>query len=179
MPATRPTNADPKPKHDEDTNIIDHSGTPFSIHFDKLVIAVGAYSQSDYLRSFFFSFLNGWNLPAAFNVPGVKEHAHFLKDVKDARRIRGRILECPWISPNYHKSSNASAGFEQANQPFLTDIERRHLLNFCVVGMVLYLGDRTRMLIQALRWWSNGCWIFGWIIRPSPLRHCQTLSGTC
>ena len=34
-----------------------------------------------------------------------------------------------------HISSNASAGFEQANQPFLTDIERRHLLNFCVVGM--------------------------------------------
>ncbi|KAF8803351.1 FAD/NAD(P)-binding domain-containing protein [Phlegmacium glaucopus] len=99
MPATRPTNADPKPKHDGDTNVIDHSGIPFSIHFDKLVIAVGAYSQT-------------------FDVPGVKEHAHFLKDVKDARRIRGRILEC----------------FEQANQPFLTDIERRHLLNFCVVG---------------------------------------------
>ena len=36
-----------------------------------------------------------------------------------------------------HTSSNASIGFEQANQPFLTDIERRHLLNFCVVGMSL------------------------------------------
>ena len=44
--------------------------------------------------------------------------------------------------------SNAPAGFEQANQPFLTDIERRHLLNFCVVGMMtLYLVDRMRMLI--------------------------------
>ena len=31
---------------------------------------------------------------AAFNVPGVKEHAHFLKDVGDARKIRARILEC-------------------------------------------------------------------------------------
>lgn len=30
----------------------------------------------------------------AFNVPGVKEHAHFLKDVKDARMIRSRMLEC-------------------------------------------------------------------------------------
>ena len=58
MPATRPTNADPKPRHDEDTNVIDQSGVPFSMHFDRLVIAVGAYSQSDYLidRVFFFSF---------------------------------------------------------------------------------------------------------------------------
>ena len=31
---------------------------------------------------------------SAFNIPGVKEHAHFLKDVKDARKIRSRILEC-------------------------------------------------------------------------------------
>ncbi|TFK29454.1 FAD/NAD(P)-binding domain-containing protein [Coprinopsis marcescibilis] len=71
----------------------------FSIPYDKLVIAVGAYSQT-------------------FDVPGVKEHAHFLKDARDARRIRSRILEC----------------FEQANQPFLSDIERRNLLNFCIVG---------------------------------------------
>jgi NADH dehydrogenase FAD-containing subunit len=93
MPATRPTNADPKPKHNDDANVIDQSGTPFSVHFDKLVIAVGAYSQSDYLTSFSFSIAE--SLAAAFDVPGVKEHAHFLKDVKDARRIRSRILECP------------------------------------------------------------------------------------
>jgi len=30
----------------------------------------------------------------AFNVPGVKEHAYFLKDVRDARAIRTRIIEC-------------------------------------------------------------------------------------
>ena len=30
----------------------------------------------------------------AFGIPGVKQHAHFLKDVKDARAIRNRILEC-------------------------------------------------------------------------------------
>ena len=54
MPATRPTNADPKPKHD-DTNVVDQSGTPFNVHFDKLVIAVGAYSQSDYLTKIVFS----------------------------------------------------------------------------------------------------------------------------
>lgn len=97
MPATRPATAEPR--EEEDATTQEHYGTPFTLHFDKLVIAVGAYSQT-------------------FNIPGVKEHAHFLKDVKDARRIRGRILEC----------------FEQANQPTMSDIERRNLLNFCVVG---------------------------------------------
>ncbi|KAL0576116.1 hypothetical protein V5O48_005863 [Marasmius crinis-equi] len=71
----------------------------FNMKYDKLVIAVGAYSQT-------------------FGIPGVKEHAHFLKDVKDARAIRSRILEC----------------FEQASQPFMSDVERRKLLHFCVVG---------------------------------------------
>ncbi|THV05715.1 FAD/NAD(P)-binding domain-containing protein [Dendrothele bispora CBS 962.96] len=74
-------------------------GPSFTVRYDKLVIAVGAYSQT-------------------FNIPGVKEHAHFLKDVRDARAIRSRIYEC----------------FEQANQPVLSDIQRRNLLNFCVVG---------------------------------------------
>ncbi|KAF9564049.1 FAD/NAD(P)-binding domain-containing protein [Agrocybe pediades] len=95
-PATRPFDA-------ESTGNLDvlpsNPGPPFTLHYDKLIVAVGAYSQT-------------------FNVPGVKEHAHFLKDVKDARKIRGRILEC----------------FEQANQPFMSDIQRRNLLNFCIVG---------------------------------------------
>ncbi|KAK7053379.1 hypothetical protein VNI00_004005 [Paramarasmius palmivorus] len=75
------------------------TGQSFTMKYDKLVIAVGAYSQT-------------------FGIPGVKEHAHFLKDVKDARAIRSRILEC----------------FEQANQPVMSDIERRNILNFCIVG---------------------------------------------
>lgn len=36
------------------------------------------------------------------------------------------------IHPQY--SSWESAGFEQANQPTLSDVERRGLLNFCIVG---------------------------------------------
>jgi NADH dehydrogenase FAD-containing subunit len=96
MPATRPHDAEST----GDTDIVPHHPqTPFTLHYDKLIIAVGAYSQT-------------------FGIPGVKEHAHFLKDVKDARKIRGRILEC----------------FEQASQPLLSDQERRNLLNFCVVG---------------------------------------------
>ncbi|KAG1742979.1 FAD/NAD(P)-binding domain-containing protein [Suillus occidentalis] len=75
------------------------TGNAFNLRYDKLVIAVGAYSQT-------------------FNVPGVKEHAHFLKNVRDARAIRTRIIDC----------------FEQANQPVLSDVQRRNLLNFCIVG---------------------------------------------
>ncbi|KAK4051704.1 hypothetical protein OIO90_004654 [Microbotryomycetes sp. JL221] len=72
---------------------------PFTLQYDKLVIAVGAYSQT-------------------FGTPGVKEYAHFLKDVKDSRRIRSRILEC----------------FELAAQPTLTDEQRIALLSFRIVG---------------------------------------------
>ncbi|KAJ3035415.1 hypothetical protein HDV00_004013 [Rhizophlyctis rosea] len=47
----------------------------FKVGFDKLVIAVGAYSNT-------------------FGVPGVAEHGFFLKEVDHARRVRARILEC-------------------------------------------------------------------------------------
>ncbi|KAF7439955.1 hypothetical protein PC9H_000292 [Pleurotus ostreatus] len=101
MPATPPLSFETRsaPKADATTTQFPGTGTPFTLTYDKLVIAVGAYSQT-------------------FDVPGVKEHAHFLKDVKDARAIRTRILEC----------------FEQANQPTISDVERRKLLNFCIVG---------------------------------------------
>ncbi|PBP16107.1 hypothetical protein BUE80_DR013143, partial [Diplocarpon rosae] len=50
-------------------------GKIFELNYDKLVIAVGCYSQT-------------------FNTAGVRENAFFLKDVGDARKIRKRILEC-------------------------------------------------------------------------------------
>lgn len=50
-------------------------GKVFELNYDKLVVAVGCYSQT-------------------FNTAGVKENAFFLKDVVDARKIRKRILEC-------------------------------------------------------------------------------------
>ena len=96
MPATRPPNAEPT----GDGTVVKHhnpNGEPFHIRYDKLVVAVGAYSQSTSLI-----LGNGakrlLTLCAAFNIPGVKEHAHFLKDVRDARRIRSRILECECLS---------------------------------------------------------------------------------
>lgn len=47
----------------------------FSIDYDKLVISVGAYSNT-------------------FGIPGVKEYGCFLKEVNDARRIRTKLLDC-------------------------------------------------------------------------------------
>ncbi|RXW23234.1 hypothetical protein EST38_g2629 [Candolleomyces aberdarensis] len=68
MPATRPLHTEPASGDHSHSHPIPNE--PFSVRYDKLVIAVGAYSQS----------------------------------------------------------------FEQANQPFLSDIQRRNLLNFCIVG---------------------------------------------
>ncbi len=93
MPATPPLSFEKTsaPESDAATPRFPGTGTPFTLTYDKLVIAVGAYSQSK-LRHDAASSPD--NLSSAFNVPGVKEHAHFLKDVKDARAIRTRILEC-------------------------------------------------------------------------------------
>jgi NADH dehydrogenase FAD-containing subunit len=74
-------------------------GKIFDLAYDKLVITVGCYSQT-------------------FGTPGIKEHALFLKDVADARKIRNRILAC----------------FEAAALPTTTDELRKVLLNFAVVG---------------------------------------------
>ena len=49
-------------------------GKEFEVAYDKLVLAVGCYSQT-------------------FGIEGVKEHACFLRDVGDARAIRLRILQ--------------------------------------------------------------------------------------
>ena len=71
----------------------------FSVGYDKLVIACGAMSNT-------------------FNTPGVLEHAHFLKDIHDARRIRYRLMEC----------------FEKASQPGVSEEKKLQLLHFVTVG---------------------------------------------
>ncbi|GAP86505.2 putative pyridine nucleotide-disulfide [Rosellinia necatrix] len=74
-------------------------GPMFDVPYDKLVVAVGAYAQT-------------------FGIEGVREHAHFLRDVGDARRIRTRVLRC----------------FERASLPTTTEAGRCALLHFAVVG---------------------------------------------
>jgi len=71
----------------------------FNMAYDKLVVAVGAENNT-------------------FNTPGVQQHAHFLKEISDARRIRSAITDA----------------FESAANPGQSDEERRRLLNFVVVG---------------------------------------------
>jgi len=71
----------------------------FMLHYDQLVIAVGAWNNT-------------------FNTPGVTEHAFFLKEVADARRIRERII----------------ASLERADTPDIDPAERARLLRFAVVG---------------------------------------------
>ena len=74
-------------------------GKMFDMSWDKLVVAVGCYSQT-------------------FDTKGVREHAYFLKDVGDARKIRNRLLSC----------------FEMASLPTTSEEMKRMLLNFAVVG---------------------------------------------
>lgn len=74
-------------------------GKVFRMGYDTLVVAVGCYSQT-------------------FGTPGVREHAYFLKDVGDARKIRNRLLSC----------------FETAALPTTSEAMKRQLLNFAVVG---------------------------------------------
>ena len=81
----------------------DAKGDLIDIPYDKLVIACGAYSQT-------------------FGIEGVREHAHFLRDIGDARRIRLRVLSL----------------FEQCSYPrgsdHLSDADKRQLLHFAIVG---------------------------------------------
>ncbi|KAI4868942.1 FAD/NAD(P)-binding domain-containing protein [Hypoxylon rubiginosum] len=74
-------------------------GSMFDVEYDKLVIAVGSYSQT-------------------FGIEGVREHANFLRDIGDARKIRMKVLQ----------------SFEKASLPITTDEERKKLLHFAIVG---------------------------------------------
>ncbi|KAI1469190.1 FAD/NAD(P)-binding domain-containing protein [Daldinia caldariorum] len=74
-------------------------GALFDVEYDKLVIAVGSYSQT-------------------FGIEGVREHANFLRDVGDARKIRMRVLQ----------------NFERAALPITSDEHRKKLLHFAIVG---------------------------------------------
>lgn len=71
----------------------------FALDYDYLVIAVGAWNNT-------------------FGIPGVEQHAYFLKELTDARRIRERIIEC----------------MERADVPGIDPQERDRLLHFVVVG---------------------------------------------
>lgn len=74
-------------------------GEPFSLPYDLLAICVGAKTNT-------------------FGVPGVAEHAVFLKELSDARLLRRRIIQA----------------LERASLPGTSEHERNRLLHFVVVG---------------------------------------------
>jgi NADH dehydrogenase FAD-containing subunit len=90
-------------------------GDMFDVSYDKLVIAVGAYSQT-------------------FGIEGVRQHAHFLRDIGDARKIRLRVLslfeKCSYPNGNSRAATIAEG---TATKP-LTDEEKSELLHFAIVG---------------------------------------------
>ncbi|KAL2547836.1 External alternative NAD(P)H-ubiquinone oxidoreductase B4 [Forsythia ovata] len=81
----------------QDTNF--GGSEEFTVDYDYLVIAMGARANT-------------------FNTPGVEEHAHFLKEVDDAQRIRRSVIDC----------------FERASLPNISEEERKRILHFVVVG---------------------------------------------
>lgn len=83
-------------------------GEVFDISYDKLIIACGAYSQT-------------------FGIQGVREHAHFLRDIGDARRLRLRVL-------SLFEQCAIPENDEINTQPHLTDDDKRTLLHFAIVG---------------------------------------------
>ncbi|NOZ07919.1 MAG: FAD-dependent oxidoreductase, partial [FCB group bacterium] len=76
-----------------------HGEQQFTIPYDLLVIATGVQSNT-------------------YGIPGVAEHACFLKELKDARTIRQRILD----------------NFEKAALPGLSDDEKHNILHFVICG---------------------------------------------
>lgn len=98
-------------------------GQTFDVAYDKLVVAVGAYSQT-------------------FGVPGVREHAHFLRDVGDARRIRLRVLslfeQCSYPSRSETEKTQEPDRVPGSQPPGaatpLSDEDKRSLLHFAIVG---------------------------------------------
>ncbi|KAK4196640.1 putative external mitochondrial NADH-ubiquinone oxidoreductase 1 precursor [Triangularia verruculosa] len=84
-------------------------GEVIEVRYDKLIIAAGAYSQT-------------------FGIEGVREHAHFLRDIGDARRVRLRVLSL------FEQCSYPSSPDGGGNGHLLTDDDKRALLHFAVVG---------------------------------------------
>ncbi|CAE7942274.1 NDB1, partial [Symbiodinium necroappetens] len=71
----------------------------FELDYDMLVYAVGAET-------------------ADFNIPGVRQHTFFFKELRDARNVRSRISDL----------------FEEASLPSISEEDRKALLNFIVIG---------------------------------------------
>lgn len=82
----------------EQGGLLGESGE-FDVRYDTLILAPGCETNT-------------------FGTPGVKEHALFMKSVKDAATFRERILDC----------------FEEASLPTLSAKQRKDILHFVIIG---------------------------------------------
>ena len=92
-------NTESKTVHCKDQSGVVGTVESFDLDYDLLVVAVGARTNT-------------------FNTPGVNEYAHFLKEIKDARKIRDVLID----------------NVETASIPGQPEEERKRLLHIVVVG---------------------------------------------
>jgi len=84
-------------------------GTQYSLPYDKLVVGVGFQ-------------------PNDFGVPGVKEHAHFMKETADAGRFKDHVLE------KLEEASYMHAVDSQMDVSTAEEAQMRKALTFVIVG---------------------------------------------
>lgn len=109
---------------DSTASEVDHTdvAAPFRVRYDYLLVTVGEKAGT-------------------FGVPGVRENAHFLKEISDSIRLRNSII----------------GAFEEAALPLpsMTDAERRDKLHFVVVGGgptgCEFAGELSDFVINDLR----------------------------
>ena len=87
----------------------------FEIAYDKLIVAVGAENNT-------------------FGTPGVYEHAHFLKEIVDARRIRAAVIDA----------------FESACNPGQSETERKRLFQI-IEDLVKWENSNNERVLEAAR----------------------------
>lgn len=115
---------DPKNKkvYIADKSDIRGASSRTDVSYDYLVVAVGAEN-------------------ATFNIPGVKEHACFLKEVKDAQAIRKRYMDCV-----------ETASFKDQSEE-----EQERLLHTIVVGGgptgVEFAGELSDHIVNDIKKW--------------------------
>ncbi|CAF3532151.1 unnamed protein product [Adineta steineri] len=94
----------------------------FTLDFDYLICCHGAKSNT-------------------FSVPGVEQHAFFLKQLSDARAIRNRLMEL----------------FERASNRFISDDERKALTTFVIVGggptSIEFSGELHDFIVEDVAKW--------------------------